>query len=62
MAEALAIRTDLEPPEAARTASLSRSLDGLVLVLLTLGAHEIADEVSQRAITVSTAPVRRWTG
>ncbi|NMH77652.1 GGDEF domain-containing protein [Pseudonocardia xinjiangensis] len=32
---------------------LSRSLNGLVLVLLKLGSHELADEVSQRAITVS---------
>ena len=64
-AEALAILTDRaeqelaerEPAErepAERARSLSRSLDGLVLVLLTLGAHEIADEVSQRAIAVST--------
>ena len=40
-----------DPPAGPR--SLSRSLNGLVLVLLTLGAHEIADEVSQRAIAVS---------
>ena len=59
-AEALAILTDrveLVPGErrAGRAHSLSRSLDGLVLVLLTLGAHEIADEVSQRAIAMSTS-------
>ncbi len=53
VAEALAILTDLEPPEAAtdRTAR-SRSLDSLMLMLLRMGAHEIADEVSQRAITM----------
>jgi diguanylate cyclase (GGDEF)-like protein len=57
---ALALLTDLDrpgpdedPTEWART--LSRSLNGLVLVLLTLGAHELADEVSQRAIAVSAA-------
>jgi diguanylate cyclase (GGDEF)-like protein len=58
-AEALAVLTDLVEPgpdgNPARWAqSMSRSLNGLVLVLLTLGAHEIADEVSQQAITVST--------
>jgi diguanylate cyclase (GGDEF)-like protein len=58
-AKALAILTEsAEQDPAERGAgwarSLSRSLDGLVLVLLTLGAQEIADEVSQRAIAIST--------
>ncbi|HVH21593.1 MAG TPA: hypothetical protein VNA11_03970, partial [Pseudonocardia sp.] len=47
-AEALAILTDSVEQVTGergcgRVRSLSRSLDGLVLVLLTLGAHEIAD-------------------
>jgi diguanylate cyclase (GGDEF)-like protein len=55
---ALALLTDIDGPEpddepAEWARLLSRSLNGLVLVLLTLGAHELADEVSQRAITVS---------
>ncbi len=57
-AEALAVLTDLveagpNDDRADWAASLSRSLNGLVLVLLALGAHEIAHEVSQQAITVS---------
>jgi diguanylate cyclase (GGDEF)-like protein len=57
-AEALAVLTDLveagpNEDRADWAASLSRSLNGLVLVLLALGAHEIAHEVSQHAITVS---------
>lgn len=58
-AESLAIVADLGDPEPdtdriAWAGSVSRWLNGLVLVLLTLGAHEIADEVSHRAIDVST--------
>jgi diguanylate cyclase (GGDEF)-like protein len=54
---ALALLTDIDgpadedPAEFARR--LGRSLNGLLLVLLTLGAHELADEVSQRAVAVS---------
>jgi diguanylate cyclase (GGDEF)-like protein len=52
-AEALAILTDLELPDgAADRTAWSRSSSSLILVLLTLGAHEIADEISQRAITM----------
>lgn len=64
---ALALLGDLDrpgpgddPEEWARL--LSRSLNVLVLVLLTLGAHELADEISQRAVTVSApscAPMDR---
>jgi diguanylate cyclase (GGDEF)-like protein len=57
-AAAHAILTDLaapgpgeDPKEWSRL--LSRSLNGLVLVLLKLGSHELADEVSQRAIAVA---------
>jgi diguanylate cyclase (GGDEF)-like protein len=57
-AAAHAILTDLtspgpgeDPVEWSRL--LARSLNGLVLVLLKLGSHELADEVSQRAIAVS---------
>jgi diguanylate cyclase (GGDEF) domain len=32
---------------------LSRTLNGLVIVLLKLGAHELADDVSRRAVDVS---------
>ena len=32
---------------------LSRTLNGLVIVLLKLGAHELADDVSRRAVTLS---------
>jgi len=57
-AQALAVLTDLveagpNDDRADWAASLSRSLNGLVLVLLALGAHEIAHEVSQHAIAVS---------
>jgi diguanylate cyclase (GGDEF)-like protein len=57
-AAAHAILTDLaapmpgeDPKEWSRL--LSRSLNGLVLVLLKLGSHELADEVSQRGIAVA---------
>jgi len=57
-AAAHAILTDLaapmpgeDPKEWSRL--LSRSLNGLVLVLLKLGSHDLADEVSQRAIAVA---------
>ena len=57
-ATAFAILTDLTGPEpgadpVAWSRSLARSLNGLVLVLLKLGAHELADEVSQRAVAVA---------
>lgn len=59
-AAALDILTDMtgpgpgeDPAEWSRL--LARSLNGLVLVLLKLGSHELADEVSQRAIAVSDA-------
>jgi diguanylate cyclase (GGDEF)-like protein len=57
-AAAFAILTDITAPaqgeDPVRWAqSLSRSLNGLVLVLLTLGAHELADEVSLRAVAVT---------
>jgi len=57
-AAAFAILTDITAPgrgeDPARwSAHLARSLNGLVLVLLKLGSHELADEVSQRAVAVS---------
>ncbi|WP_219418514.1 GGDEF domain-containing protein [Pseudonocardia nigra] len=57
-AEALAILTELAAPDPGEDQAewsrlVSRSLNGLLLVLLKLGAHELADEVSQRAIAVS---------
>jgi diguanylate cyclase (GGDEF)-like protein len=56
---ALALLTDIDQPAPGEDPAewarlLSRSLNGLLLVLLALGAHELADEVSQRAIAVST--------
>jgi diguanylate cyclase (GGDEF)-like protein len=59
-AAAFAILTDITAPapgeDPVRWArNLSRSLNGLVLVLLKLGSHELADEVSQRAVAVSEA-------
>ncbi|WP_433288508.1 GGDEF domain-containing protein [Pseudonocardia sp. CA-142604] len=57
-AAAHAILTDLaapmpgeDPKEWSRL--LSRSLNGLVLLLLKLGSHELADEVSQQGIAVT---------
>jgi diguanylate cyclase (GGDEF)-like protein len=57
-ATAFAGLTDITAPAAGEdparwSRDLSRSLNGLVLVLLKLGSHELADEVSQRALTVS---------
>lgn len=57
-AAALAILTDITAPEAGEdpvewARLLSRALNGLVLVLLKLGGHELADEVSQRAVAVA---------
>jgi diguanylate cyclase (GGDEF)-like protein len=55
-ATAFAILTDVLVPAAAEDARrLSRALNGLVLVLLKLGVHELADGVSQRAIAVAAA-------
>jgi diguanylate cyclase (GGDEF)-like protein len=59
-AEALALLTDVAGTTPAGdhdewTRLLSRALNGLVLVLLKLGAHELADEVSQRAVAVAEA-------
>ncbi len=57
-AAAFAILTDITAPgrdeDPARWSRyLSRSLNGLVIVLLKLGSHELADEVSQRAVAVA---------
>ena len=57
-AAAFAVLTDITAPtpeeDPARWSRyLSRSLNGLVIVLLKLGSHELADEVSQRAVAVS---------
>ena len=57
-ATAFAVLTDITAPAAGEdparwSRDLSHSLNGLVLVLLKLGSHELADEVSQRALTVS---------
>jgi diguanylate cyclase (GGDEF)-like protein len=57
-AAAFAILTDIAAPapgeDPARWSRyLSRSLNGLVVVLLKLGSHELADEVSQRAVAVA---------
>jgi diguanylate cyclase (GGDEF)-like protein len=57
-AAAFAILTDLTAPAPGEESvlwawNLSRSLNGLVLVLLKLGSHELADEVSQRAVAVT---------
>lgn len=57
-ATALAILTDITAPDADEdpvewSRLLSRALNGLVLVLLKLGSHELADEVSQRAVAVA---------
>lgn len=66
-AAALAILADVAEPGPgpdgpARTQRMSRTLNGLLLVLLKLGAHELADEVSQRALVVAesgSGPVDR---
>ncbi len=57
-ASALAILTDITAPSPGEDAAdwsrlLSRTLNGLVLVLLKLGSHELADGVSQRAIAIT---------
>ncbi|WP_143517400.1 GGDEF domain-containing protein [Pseudonocardia sp. MH-G8] len=57
-AAAFAILTDIKAPTPGHdpvrwSRELSRSLNGLVVVLLKLGSHELADEVSQRAVAVS---------
>lgn len=53
-ATAFAILTDVPVPTVAEDARrLSRALNGLVLVLLKLGVHELADGVSQQAIAVA---------
>jgi diguanylate cyclase (GGDEF)-like protein len=57
-AAAFTILTDITAPnpgeDPARWSSrLSSSLNGLVIVLLRLGSHELADEVSLRAVAVS---------
>ncbi|TQM43956.1 GGDEF domain-containing protein [Pseudonocardia cypriaca] len=57
-ASAFAILTEIGGPapdeDPARWSRyLSRSLNGLVIVLLKLGSHELADEVSQRAVAVA---------
>ena len=55
-ATAFAILTDVPVPTAAEDARrLSRALNGLVLVLLKLGVHELADGVSRQAIAVAAA-------
>ncbi|HEY0816526.1 MAG TPA: GGDEF domain-containing protein [Pseudonocardia sp.] len=53
-AAAFAILTEADvPPAADEARRLSRALNGLVLVLLKLGMHELADDVSQHAIAVA---------
>lgn len=57
-ASAFAILTDITAPAPNEDPGrwsryLSRSLNGLVVVLLRLGSHEMADEVSQRAVAVA---------
>jgi diguanylate cyclase (GGDEF)-like protein len=57
-AAALAILTDITAPSPGEDPEdwsrlLSRTLNGLVLVLLKLGSHELADGVSQRAIAIT---------
>jgi diguanylate cyclase (GGDEF)-like protein len=55
-ATAFAILTDAPVPAAAEEARrLSRGLNGLVLVLIKLGVHELADGVSRKAIAVAAA-------
>ncbi len=55
-ATAFAILTDAAvPPVAEDARKLSRALNLLVLVLLKLGVHELADDVSQHAIAVAEA-------
>ncbi len=53
-ATAFVILTDTPvPTDAEEARGLSRALNGLVLVLLKLGVHELADDVSQHAIAVA---------
>jgi diguanylate cyclase (GGDEF)-like protein len=57
-ATALAILGDITEPAPGEdpgdwSRTLSRTLNGLVLVLLKLGSHELADQVSQRAIAIT---------
>ena len=53
-ATALVILTEAAVPSDAEGARrLSRALNGLVLVLLKLGVHELADDVSRHAIAVA---------
>src|SRR5690349_11620775 len=53
-ATAYAILTDAPVPTGAEEARrLSRALNGLVLVLLKLGVHELADGVSRKAVAVA---------
>jgi diguanylate cyclase (GGDEF)-like protein len=55
-ATAFAVLTDAAVPADAEDArKLSRALNLLVLVLLKLGVHELADDVSQHAIAVAEA-------
>ena len=59
-AAALAILADITGPAPGQdpdrwTGRLARTLNGLLLVLLRLGAHELADEVSRQAITTADA-------
>jgi diguanylate cyclase (GGDEF)-like protein len=59
-AAAFAILTDITAPGAGEdpvdwARLLARALNGLVLVLLKLGSHEVADDVSQRAIAVAAS-------
>ncbi len=66
-ATALAILTDITAPGPGEDPAnwsrlLSRTLNGLVLVLLKLGSHELADGVSQRAIAITEStgsPIER---
>lgn len=66
-ATALAILADLAGPDPDQdpvrwTLRLSRTLNGLLVVLMRLGAHELADEVSRRAVAVADSgggPVER---
>src|SRR4029077_5085970 len=55
-ATAFAILTDIPVPAGAEDARrLSRALNGLVLVLLKLGVHELADGVSRQALAGAAA-------
>lgn len=66
-ATALAILTDITTPDAGEDPQewsriLSRTLNGLVLVLLKLGSHELADQVSQRPSPSPSSRVPRSNG